>query len=72
MEEVKKLALLLASKAPFAIKAAKNSINFAGDANSQLGMLLEQKMGSLLFATQDQKEGMKAFIEKRQPVFQGK
>lgn len=72
MEEARKLAAKLASKAPVAIRMAKKSINYGGGVDLASGLLFEQKICSLLFATEDQKEGMKAFLEKRRPVFQGK
>ena len=46
---------------------------FAGmDASLETGLLLERKAFEVLFDTEDQKEGMKAFIEKRRPEYKGK
>jgi enoyl-CoA hydratase len=51
------------------VLAAKESINRAYEAPLNEGMLFERRMFHSLFATEDQKEGMKAFIEKRKPDF---
>ena len=42
------------------------------DVSLDTGLMLERKAFELLFASQDQKEGMRAFIEKRKPVFEGR
>ena len=42
------------------------------DATLEMGMALEAKAGQILFSSQDQKEGMAAFLGKRKPKFQGK
>jgi len=48
-------------------------VTLAGmDASLETGMMLERKAFEILFATEDQKEGAKAFIEKREPEFKGK
>ncbi|NSW82836.1 MAG: enoyl-CoA hydratase/isomerase family protein [Syntrophothermus sp.] len=72
MDEAKKLAKKLAGKAPIAMRMAKICINYGGSVDLPSGLLFEQKTWSFLFSTADQKEGMKAFLEKRKPVFQGK
>ncbi|MCR4400213.1 MAG: enoyl-CoA hydratase-related protein [Syntrophomonadaceae bacterium] len=71
MEEARKLAGILGSKAPVAMKAAKNCIDMALDADLSAGLNYELKAFSHLFATADQKEGMQAFLEKRPPRFTG-
>ncbi|MDR1134892.1 MAG: enoyl-CoA hydratase/isomerase family protein [Clostridiales Family XIII bacterium] len=72
LEEAVKLAGKLAGKAPIALKLAKECINSAGDVDLQTGTKIEAISWSGLFATVDQREGMRAFIEKRKAVFVGK
>jgi enoyl-CoA hydratase len=72
MEEAVGMANLIASKAPLAIRAAKEAVN--GGLNIPLteGLEVEAYHWSYLCGTEDQKEGVKAFIEKRKPVFTGR
>jgi enoyl-CoA hydratase len=72
LEEAKKLAMDLAEKAPIALKLAKECIDMSNNATLDGGVAYEADAWSSLFATQDQKEGMRAFMEKRKPVFEGK
>ena len=55
-----------------ALRAAKDSVNAAYENHLQEALLHERKNFYLLFASQDQKEGMAAFVEKRAPKFSGK
>ncbi|MEQ8201731.1 MAG: enoyl-CoA hydratase-related protein [Syntrophomonadaceae bacterium] len=72
MNEARKIASALAAKSPVALKAAKRCLNLGQDVDLNSGLNYELKTWAGLFATEDQKEGMKAFLEKRQPVYQGK
>ncbi|MDW8273665.1 MAG: enoyl-CoA hydratase-related protein [Chitinophagales bacterium] len=72
IDETLKLAREIASKSPVAVKLAKEAVNAAFDTSLNEGLLFERKNFYLTFASEDQKEGMKAFIEKRSPVFKGK
>jgi enoyl-CoA hydratase len=72
LEEAKRLARTIAEKAPIALQLAKESVLKAFDASLQEGLLFERKNFYMLFATEDQKEGMAAFVEKRKPHFKGK
>ncbi len=72
LTEAKKLAQEIAAKPPIAVSAAKDAINKALDVDLDTGLSLERQLFYSLFDTQDQKEGMKAFIEKREPRFVGK
>ncbi|HWP96880.1 MAG TPA: enoyl-CoA hydratase-related protein [Syntrophomonadaceae bacterium] len=72
MEEALKLAGKLASRAPLALSYLKKSMHSGLDIDLGSGLAQELDKFTLLFATIDQKEGMKAFIEKRKPIFLGK
>lgn len=72
MEEARKFALKLAKLPPFALKMAKNAMNYGYDLSLDNANKLEISCIAQCFSTQDQKEGMKAFLEKRKPTFQGK
>ncbi|MBI3552814.1 MAG: enoyl-CoA hydratase/isomerase family protein [Elusimicrobia bacterium] len=72
LSEAKKLAHEIAAKPPIAVKAARDAINKALDVDIDTGLTFERQHFYSLFDTQDQKEGMKAFIEKREPKFVGK
>lgn len=67
----KKIAALLASRAPMALAWVKEAINQGSDKSQAEGMKLEMDLFSRTFETKDHSEGIKAFIEKRQPDFQG-
>ena len=71
LEEATKLATELAGKAPVAMKLAKECINTAADVDLNTGSAFEATNWARLFATADQNEGMRAFIEKRNPIFLG-
>ena len=72
MDEAKKIAKEIASKPPLSICAAKQAILLAQDTSLQVGLEFERKTFYTLFATEDVKEGMKAFLEKRKPIFNGR
>lgn len=72
MEETLKLANRIAKQPPLSVRLIKDSVNKAVDYSLYEGMQYERKNFYLLFASQDQKEGMNAFIEKRKPDFKGK
>ncbi len=71
-EEAKKIALLVAGKAPLATRLAKEAVLKAFDTPLEEGLQFERRNFYLLFSTEDMKEGMKAFTEKRTPHFKGK
>lgn len=71
MEEALSLASTLAAKAPITSRITKQCLNTAISTDLASGLLYEQKAFPFLFATQDQKEGMRAFLEKRKPIFKG-
>ncbi len=72
MEYVRTMAATIASRGPLAVRAAIEAINSGSEMPFQEGQFLEATLFGLLCASEDQKEGMKAFLEKRKPNFQGK
>ena len=72
MERARELAKKLMSKGLIAIGLAKRAIEQGTDLDLDSGLLIEQTLFSLCFDTQDQREGMKAFLEKRKPEFKVK
>ncbi len=71
-KEAIKVAKVMASKGPLALRMAKESVNKAFETTLAEGLEFERKVFYTLFATEDQKEGMRAFVEKRKPDFKGK
>ncbi len=72
LDEALKLAEEIASRAPVAVRVAKKMINQAYELSLTDALNQERQEFYDLFATEDQKEGMKAFIEKRKPDWKGK
>jgi enoyl-CoA hydratase len=62
----------IASRAPLAVRMAKDAVNAAFETTLTEGLKVEKRNFYPLFATEDQKEGMKAFIEKRKPEWKGR
>ena len=69
LDEALDAAAVIAAYSQPSVMAAKESINRAYESGLAEGMLFERRMFHSLFATEDQKEGMTAFVEKRKPVF---
>jgi enoyl-CoA hydratase len=72
LDEAVKMAKTIAANAPIAVRYAKIQINQSMQINNDMATAVEAGLFGLCFATQDQKEGMGAFLEKRKPAFQGK
>jgi enoyl-CoA hydratase len=71
-EEALALAGEIARKPPIAVRLAKQAVNRAQELTVEQGLQFEQHAFYLLFSSEDQQEGMKAFMEKRKPQFKGK
>jgi enoyl-CoA hydratase len=72
LEEAKALAREIAAKPPLAVRLAKEAVLKSFDTTIEGGLEFERKNFYLLFASEDQKEGMAAFVEKRKPTWKGK
>ncbi|MBC3205489.1 enoyl-CoA hydratase [Pseudomonas sp. SWRI111] len=72
LEEALKVAAVIASKSLPIAMMIKESVNRAFEVNLTEGVRFERRVFHAAFATQDQKEGMAAFVGKRDPVFRGK
>lgn len=72
LTEAIKLAKTVASQAPIAVRLAKEAVQAAFETSLEEGLDIERKNFFLLFSTEDMREGMRAFIEKRKPQFKGK
>ncbi len=66
------LAREIAAMPPISILQIKEIVNAGLNAPLETALMLERKAFQLQFATRDQKEGMKAFLEKRKPLYEGK
>ena len=72
LKEALKFADEIASRAPLAVRAAKKMINASYESSLTDGLAEEKQAFYELFNSDDQKEGMKAFVEKRKPEWKGK
>ncbi len=72
LNEALKLAKAVAAQPPIAVQLAKDAVLAAFETTLEEGLAHERKNFFLLFATEDMREGMRAFIEKRKANFQGK
>jgi enoyl-CoA hydratase len=72
LDEAKAMAREIAKKSPIAVKLAKESIMKTFETTLNEGLQFERKNFYMLFSSEDQKEGMKAFMEKRQASFKGR
>ena len=72
LEEAKRVAREIAAKGPVAQKLAKEAVNRAWETTLEAGLDYERKALYLAFASEDAREGLRAFAEKRPPSFEGR
>ena len=72
VEDALALAAKIATKSPLALRVAKEAVNAAYEMSLTDALAHERRLFYLLFASEDQKEGMAAFLEKRDPNFTGR
>ncbi|MEJ1992094.1 MAG: enoyl-CoA hydratase [Maritimibacter sp.] len=72
IDEATAVARKIAEKSTISLMAIKESVHRADEMPMREALLFERRMFHALFATEDQKEGMTAFIEKREPQFRGR
>ena len=72
VEDALALAATIATKSPIALRLAKEAVNAAHEMSLTDALAHERRLFYLLFASEDQKEGMAAFLEKRTPEFKGR
>ena len=72
IEVAKRIGRRIAEKPPLAARLVKESVNQALETPLQQGLAIERRNFYFLFATEDQKEGMRAFLEKRRGHFKGR
>ena len=72
MDEALSAALMICDLGQIAVMAAKESVNRSFESGLTDGVMFERRLFHALFATEDQKEGMDAFVNKRKPVFKNR
>ena len=72
IQVAQRMARQLAEKPPLALRLAKESVLKAFETPLAEGLASERRSFYFLFSTEDQKEGMHAFLEKRKGVFKGR
>ena len=72
VEDALALAATIATKSPLALRLAKEAVNAAYEMSLTDALAHERRLFYLLFSSEDQKEGMAAFLEKREPDFTGR
>ena len=72
LEEAKRVAHEIAARPPVALQLAREAVDRAFDTTLEVGLDLERKAFLLTFASEDAREGLRAFVEKRRPEFRGR
>jgi len=70
--EAQRLAAEVAARAPIAVRLAREALRYGVETTLREGLEIERRNFYLLFDTEDQKEGMRAFLERRDPEYRGK
>jgi enoyl-CoA hydratase len=72
LDEAVALAEEIAGRAPLAVRMGKDSVNAAFETTLSQGLAAERRNFYPLFSSEDQREGMQAFVEKRKPAWKGR
>lgn len=72
LSEAIQMAKEISQMSPLAVQLAKEAVNRSFETPLEEGLQFERKNFYLTFASEDQKEGMQAFIEKRKPIYKGR
>ena len=72
LDEARRVAMLIAARPPLAVRLGKEAVNQAMEVGLLPGLEFERKLFYLLFASEDKREGMRAFLEKRPGRFTGR
>ncbi len=72
LDEARRLARMIAERPPLAVRLGKEAVNHAMEVGLSAGLEFERKLFYLLFASEDKREGMRAFLEKRPGRFTGR
>jgi enoyl-CoA hydratase len=72
LEEAIGVAKTIAAKGPFAVRMVRRALYENADADLATGLAAERSLFAMCFATEDQSEGMRAFVEKRKPNYTGR
>jgi enoyl-CoA hydratase len=72
MGKTRELSETLVAKSPLALAYAKEAVNLALQGDHRANLEIEARLFAMMFSSQDQKEGMAAFVEKREPEFSGR
>ncbi len=72
MDKVRETAAKILDKGPLAVRLAKLAIQTGSETDQKTGLVIERLAQAVLFETEDKREGTSAFLEKREPRFQGR
>lgn len=72
MPKAKEILAEITKNAPIALQQAKRSINFGSEIDLMSGLILEAECYNVCLATEDRDEGLRAFNEKRKPIYRGR